>query len=66
MPPYNLALVFAGLHEMEEAFHWLEQAFADRDVHMTFLLDQKWRGAAIGSTFPEANVSCGVRGLDGG
>jgi TolB-like protein/Flp pilus assembly protein TadD len=44
VPPYNLALVFAGLHEREEAFHWLEQAFADRDVHMTFLLDQKWRG----------------------
>ena len=42
VPPYNLALVFAGLRETETALHWLEQALADRDVHMTFLLDHKW------------------------
>ena len=42
VPPYNLALVFAGLRDTESAVRWLEQAFADRDVHMTFLLDHKW------------------------
>jgi TolB-like protein len=42
VPPYNLALVFAGLKETDAALSWLEQAFEDRDVHMTFLLDHKW------------------------
>jgi TolB-like protein/Flp pilus assembly protein TadD len=42
VPPYNVALVFAGLQESEAALQWLEQAFADRDVHMPFLLDHKW------------------------
>jgi len=42
VPPCNLALVFAGLRETETALRWLEQAFSDRDVHMTFLLDHKW------------------------
>jgi len=44
VPPYSLALVFAGLQESETALHWLEQAFEDRDVHMPFLLDHKWNG----------------------
>src|SRR5205823_4919552 len=44
VPPYNIALVFAGLQKMETALQWLEQAFADRDVHMPFLLDHKWDG----------------------
>lgn len=44
VPPYNVALVFAGLRETEAALQWLEQAFADRDVHMPFLLDHKWDG----------------------
>jgi TolB-like protein/Tfp pilus assembly protein PilF len=42
VPPYNLALVFAGLGQTESAQHWLQQAFVDRDVHMTFLQDHKW------------------------
>ena len=44
VPPYNVALVFVGLRETEAALQWLEQAFADRDVHMPFLLDHKWDG----------------------
>jgi TolB-like protein/Flp pilus assembly protein TadD len=44
VPPYNLALVFAGLGEPEAALHWLGRAYQDRDVHMTFLLDHKWDG----------------------
>lgn len=42
VPPYNIALVFAGLGKLDSALHWLELAFADRDVHMNFLRDHKW------------------------
>ena len=42
VPPYNIALLHAVLGHTEEALQWLEQAFADRDVHMPFLLDHKW------------------------
>jgi TolB-like protein/Flp pilus assembly protein TadD len=42
VPPYNVALVFAGLGETERALHWLDQALEERDVHMPFLLDHKW------------------------
>jgi len=42
VPPYNVALLFAGLGQTEAALQWLEQAFADRDVHMPFLLDHNW------------------------
>lgn len=42
VPPYNIALVFAGLGDTDSALHWLEAALADRDVHMNFLRDHKW------------------------
>lgn len=42
LPPYNLALVYAGLGQTDDALQWLTQALKDRDVHMTFLLDHKW------------------------
>ena len=42
VPPYNIALVFAGLGDSHSALHWLELAFADRDVHLNFLRDHKW------------------------
>ena len=51
VPPYNLALVFAGLGESETALHWLGQAFEERDVHMTFLLDHKWNGMRSNAEF---------------
>jgi hypothetical protein len=44
VPPYNVALVFAGLGETERALQWLQRAFEERDVHMPFLLDHKWNG----------------------
>ncbi len=42
VPPYNIALVFAGLNDFDAALRWLELAFTDRDVRMTFLRDHKW------------------------
>lgn len=53
VPPYNVALVFAGLGETEAALQWLEHAFADRDVHMPFLLDHKWYGIRPTPQFQE-------------
>jgi TolB-like protein/Flp pilus assembly protein TadD len=42
VPPYNIALIFAGLRDLESALRWLRLALAERDVHMTFLRDHKW------------------------
>jgi len=42
VPSYNIALVCAGLRDLDSAVHWLELALADRDVHMNFLRDHKW------------------------
>ena len=49
--PYNIALVFAGLGDSESALKWLECAFEERDVHMTFLLDHKWNGLRSSERF---------------
>jgi len=53
VPPYSVALVFAGLGETETALQWLEQAFEDRDVHMPFLLDHKWNGLRSNEQFQQ-------------
>ncbi len=42
MPPYNIALIFAGLRDHDSALRFLERALAERDVHMNFLRDHKW------------------------
>lgn len=42
VPPYNIALIFAGLGDLESALQWLELGFAERDVHLNFLRDHKW------------------------
>ena len=42
VPPYNIALIFAGLRDLDSALHWLRLARAERDVHMNFLRDHKW------------------------
>jgi len=53
VPPYNVALVFAGLKETEMTLYWLAQAFEQRDVHMPFLLDHKWDGIRSNAQFQE-------------
>jgi DNA-binding winged helix-turn-helix (wHTH) protein/TolB-like protein/tetratricopeptide (TPR) repeat protein len=43
VPPYAIALVYAGLGEQEAVFAWLEKAYAARDIHLIFLpVDSKW------------------------
>jgi TolB-like protein/DNA-binding winged helix-turn-helix (wHTH) protein len=43
VPPYMFAVIHAGLGEADQAFDWLERAFAVRDVHLAFLpVDVRW------------------------
>ena len=37
IPPNSFAMVHLGLGEFDEAFAWLEKAYADRDVRLSFL-----------------------------
>jgi tetratricopeptide (TPR) repeat protein len=62
VPPYNLALAFAGLGQIEITLHWLDQALDDRDIHMTFLLDHKWDGMRRNAHFQEIVERIGLSG----
>lgn len=43
IPPFNIALLHLGLDERDETFAWLEKAYQDRDVRLSFLkVDPKW------------------------
>ena len=43
VPPYNFAMVYAGLDDIDSATTWLRRAHAERDVRMVFLpVDPKW------------------------
>jgi TolB-like protein/Flp pilus assembly protein TadD len=43
VPPYNVAIVYAGLGEVQAALDWLDKAYATRDVRLTFLaVEPKW------------------------
>jgi TolB-like protein/Flp pilus assembly protein TadD len=43
VPPYAIALGYAGLKEDARAFEWLDRALAARDTHLIYVLvDPKW------------------------
>jgi TolB-like protein/DNA-binding winged helix-turn-helix (wHTH) protein/Flp pilus assembly protein TadD len=43
LPPYAIALVYAGLDQRDSAFEWLDRAVESRDVHLVWLTqDSKW------------------------
>jgi TolB-like protein/Flp pilus assembly protein TadD len=45
VPPYNVALLYAGLGSSGAAYEWLEKARLIRDVHLVFLpVEPKWNG----------------------
>jgi TolB-like protein/Flp pilus assembly protein TadD len=45
VPPYNIAMIYAGLGETENALCWLEKGLESRDVRLVFLLaDPRWDG----------------------
>jgi len=35
--PYGLAQIYAALNDQEQTFRWLDNAYADRSVWMTYL-----------------------------
>ncbi len=35
-PPHNIAMIYNGLGEKDEALEWLEEAYEDRDVRLSF------------------------------
>lgn len=41
--PKHVALVYAGLGEKDEMFEWLEKAYQDRDISLTFIkVEPRW------------------------
>ncbi len=43
VPPYNIAMIYNGLDERDEALAWLEKAYDERDVRLNFIgMDAKW------------------------
>jgi TolB-like protein len=62
VPPYNVALIFAGLGEHETALQWLGTALEERDVHMPFLLDYKWDAMRGDERFREIAARAGFGG----
>ena len=45
VPPSNIAMIYAGLGDTENALQWLEKGLEVRDVRLVFLLaDPRWDG----------------------
>lgn len=43
VPPFNIAMIHNGLGDHDRTFEWLEKAYLDRDVRLTFLkVERKW------------------------
>ena len=60
VPPYALALVYAGLGDANAAFEWLDRAHAARDVHLMFLtVDVKWDRYRGDPRFRDLLARCG-------
>lgn len=52
--PYNIALVYNGLGEHDEALAWLERAYAQRKPGMVFLkVEPKWNNLRSDSRFQD-------------
>ena len=65
VPPYAIALVYAGLGDRDGVFEWLRRALTLRDVHLIFLtVDPKWDAYRSDSRFEALESDCGfVRGI---
>ena len=52
IPPVNIALVYNGLGDQNEALSWLEKACEERDVRLTFLkVEPRWDSFRSNSRF---------------
>ena len=60
VPPYAMALVYAGLGDRDAAFAWLDKAYGERDVHLMYLpVDVKWDPYRTDSRFVQLLTRCG-------
>ncbi len=65
VPPYNVALLFAGLGDSDNAYEWLEKARLHRDVHMVFLtVEPKWDRFRGEPRFRSLMGDCGLPVLE--
>lgn len=61
IPPYAVAQVYAGLHEHDAAFVWLERAIEDHDVHLAMLAaEPKWDEMREDKRFADVLQRCGL------
>ena len=58
VPPYAMALVYAGLGQPDPVFEWLDRAYLVRDVHLVRLGDHQ-----VGRFSRRPTVSCAGRTL---
>jgi tetratricopeptide (TPR) repeat protein len=59
IPPYTIALVYAGLGNRDATFEWLENAIEGHDVHVIFLpVDPKWDDFRNDSQFLSISSRC--------
>jgi TolB-like protein/DNA-binding winged helix-turn-helix (wHTH) protein/Tfp pilus assembly protein PilF len=59
VPPYLVAIVYAGLGEDDMALAWLERALLARDVHMVFLtVDPRWDDLRHDPRFADLVARC--------
>jgi TolB-like protein/Flp pilus assembly protein TadD len=64
VPPYAMALIYAGLQQHDLMFDWLERALTARDVHMVFLpVDPKWDRYRAEPRFTSLLERCGFADL---
>ncbi len=60
VPPYAMALVYAGLGQADAAYEALDHAYAAHDVHLTFLcVDPKWDAFRSDTRFAALLERCG-------
>jgi TolB-like protein/Tfp pilus assembly protein PilF len=58
-PPYAIAQVYAGLHEDDQAFVWLDRALEEHDVHLAMLpTEPKWDLLRADRRFAELLRKC--------
>jgi len=65
VPPYNVALLYAGLGDTDAAYEWLEKARLIRDIHMVFLtVEPKWDPLRGHASFQSLLQRCGLPRLE--
>jgi TolB-like protein/Flp pilus assembly protein TadD len=65
VPPYAMALIYAGLKNDEMVFDWLARALTARDVHLVFLpVDPKWDALRADSRYSSLLERCGFGRAD--